>query len=86
MPDARDRKKPGQVGDFTGKAQGTVAVACPFCMTMLKDAINETGREEGMKVKDVSELIAEAMEPSDSSSASTGVGGATPTALAEEEK
>ncbi|MFZ5469712.1 MAG: (Fe-S)-binding protein [Myxococcota bacterium] len=64
FPDATDRKKPGQVGDYTGPGKGTVAVACPFCMTMVKDGINETGREESLRVKDVAELVAEAMEPS----------------------
>ncbi len=43
------------------RRQGTVAVACPFCSTMLRDAANETGRE-GMVVKDVAELVAESME------------------------
>jgi Fe-S oxidoreductase len=62
MPDATDRKKPGTVGDYKGPGQGTVAVACPFCMTMVKDGINETGREETMKVKDVAELVAESMD------------------------
>jgi Fe-S oxidoreductase len=61
-PNAADRTKPGQVGDFTGKASGTVAVACPFCHTMLKDALADTGRDETMKVKDIAELVAEAME------------------------
>jgi len=36
-------------------------VACPFCMTMIKDGINETGRER-LQVKDVTELVAESME------------------------
>jgi Fe-S oxidoreductase len=62
VPDAADRKKPGAVGDYKGPAKGTVAVACPFCMTMVKDGINETGREEGLRVADISELVAESME------------------------
>jgi Fe-S oxidoreductase len=40
-----------------------VAVACPFCHTMLKDGLADTGRE-GVKVKDVAELVAEAMDTS----------------------
>jgi Fe-S oxidoreductase len=63
FPSATDRHKPGVVGDYQGPAKGTVAVACPFCATMLRDAVNDTGREE-MKVRDVAELVAEAMEPS----------------------
>ena len=61
-PSATDMKKPGQVGEYKGKASGVVAVACPFCHTMLKDGIADTSREETMKVKDLSELVAEAME------------------------
>ena len=63
FPSATDRRKPGAVGDYQGPAKGTVAVACPFCATMLRDAVNDTGREE-MKVRDVAELVAEAMEVS----------------------
>lgn len=63
-PDAADRKQPGQVGKYDGPSKGTIAVACPFCLTMVKDGINDTGREEQLKVKDVAELIADAMEPS----------------------
>ena len=37
-------------------------MACPFCSTMLRDAANETGRETIM-VKDVAELVADAMAP-----------------------
>ncbi|HZH04580.1 MAG TPA: (Fe-S)-binding protein, partial [Myxococcaceae bacterium] len=60
-PSATDKDRPGKVGDFQGQAQGTVAVACPFCNTMLRDAVNETNREQ-MKVRDLSELVAESME------------------------
>jgi Fe-S oxidoreductase len=62
FPDAADRHKPGQVGQYKGPASGLVAVACPWCMTMVKDGINETGREETMRVKEVTELVADAME------------------------
>ena len=61
---ATDRKEPGQVGKYSGPAGkgGTVAVACPFCSTMINDAIADTGREEAMRVKDLTELVAESME------------------------
>ena len=62
FPSAIDRHKPGLVGEYQGKAKGTVAVACPFCATMLRDAVNDTGREE-MKVRDIAELVADAMGP-----------------------
>ena len=35
-----------------------VATACPFCTTMVKDGINETGREHKLRVLDVAEVVA----------------------------
>jgi Fe-S oxidoreductase len=61
FPSATDMKKPGQVGEYTGQAEGTVAVACPFCHTMVRDGLADTGREN-VKVRDVAELVADAME------------------------
>ena len=63
FPNAADRNKPGQVGDYKGQGKGTIAVSCPFCMTMVRDGVNETGREESLKVKEVTELIADAIGP-----------------------
>ncbi len=40
----------------------TVAVGCPFCLTMMSDAANAAG--EGVAVKDVVELIAEGLDVS----------------------
>lgn len=37
----------------------TVAVACPFCMTMMSDGLKSKGREADVLVKDLAELIAE---------------------------
>jgi len=62
LPLATDMKKPGQVGQFKGKAEGSVAVACPFCHTMIKDGLNDTERGDTIKVRDVAELVAESME------------------------
>ncbi len=62
LPLATDMKKPGQVGQFKGKAEGAVAVACPFCHTMIKDGLNDTERGDTIKVRDVAELVAESME------------------------
>jgi Fe-S oxidoreductase len=41
-----------------GASGGVVAVACPFCMTMIRDGVNETGREEKLEVLDVAEIVA----------------------------
>jgi heterodisulfide reductase subunit D len=38
----------------------TIAVACPFCMTMMTDGVKSKEREDHIKVKDLAELIAEA--------------------------
>ena len=37
----------------------TIAVACPFCMTMMSDGVKNKEKESEVKVKDVAELIAE---------------------------
>ncbi|HVE84240.1 MAG TPA: (Fe-S)-binding protein [Myxococcales bacterium] len=65
FPDAADRHKPGGVGQYQGPGSGTIAVACPFCYTMINDAVNETGREETLKVREITELVAEALVPRD---------------------
>lgn len=38
----------------------TIAVACPFCMTMMSDGVKSKEREADVQVKDLAELIAEA--------------------------
>lgn len=38
-----------------------IAVNCPFCMTMMSDGVKHFNREETLHVKDLSELISEAM-------------------------
>jgi Fe-S oxidoreductase len=38
----------------------TIAVACPFCMTMMNDGVKSKEKESEVKVKDLAELIAEA--------------------------
>ncbi|MBL0741857.1 (Fe-S)-binding protein [Chryseolinea lacunae] len=38
----------------------TIAVACPFCMTMMSDGVKNKEREADVQVKDLAELIAEA--------------------------
>ena len=37
----------------------TIAVACPFCMTMMNDGVKNKEKEAEVKVKDIAELIAE---------------------------
>ncbi|OIP36785.1 MAG: hypothetical protein AUK47_14555 [Deltaproteobacteria bacterium CG2_30_63_29] len=39
----------------------TVALACPFCMTMIDDGLKHRGADEHVKVKDIAEIVADAM-------------------------
>ena len=39
-----------------------ISTACPFCATMLGDAINETGRQEKIQSKDLALIILEALD------------------------
>ncbi|MBF5046235.1 (Fe-S)-binding protein [Aggregicoccus sp. 17bor-14] len=77
FPSATAKDKPGKVGEYKEKGgTGTVAVACPFCSTMLKDAVNDTGREENIRVKDITELVADALVET-----RTGAASVTPSAV-----
>ena len=40
----------------------TVATSCPFCMTMLSDGITVKDKNESLKVKDVAEIVLDAIE------------------------
>lgn len=40
---------------------GTIASACPFYMTMMTDGVKEKGKQEEVVVKDIAELVYEAM-------------------------
>ena len=50
-----------RVDEAAGTGAKTVAVACPFCHTMMRDGINETGREEKLRVRDVAEIVADSL-------------------------
>ena len=39
----------------------TIATACPFCMTMIEDGINQSGREDELEVKDIAELVLDSL-------------------------
>ena len=45
-------------------AQGvdTVAVSCPFCLTMIEDGMKELEKDESVKTRDIAELVAEYMK------------------------
>ena len=37
---------------------GVVVSSCPFCITMLADGVNDTGRQETMQVMDIAQILA----------------------------
>jgi Fe-S oxidoreductase len=37
-----------------------IATSCPFCLTMLKDGLKETGRD-GIEARDIAEIVADAL-------------------------
>jgi Fe-S oxidoreductase len=37
----------------------TVAVGCPFCLTMIEDGMKELNKDEDIKTRDIAELVAE---------------------------
>ncbi len=39
----------------------TVAVGCPFCLTMLEDGMKELDKEEEIKTRDIAELVADSL-------------------------
>jgi Fe-S oxidoreductase len=43
-----------------GTGAGTIAVNCPFCMTMMSDGVKHHEKEDTVKVFDIAELIANA--------------------------
>lgn len=47
--------------EIAGKDVATVAVGCPFCLTMVEDGMKELGREEDIKTRDIAELVAQNM-------------------------
>jgi Fe-S oxidoreductase/nitrate reductase gamma subunit len=51
-----------RVDQVLATGAGTVAVACPYCLTMLEDGLKEKGAEETCAVADLAELVAAALE------------------------
>ncbi|MCZ6821262.1 MAG: (Fe-S)-binding protein, partial [Calditrichaeota bacterium] len=48
-------------GDVEASGAGLVSTACPFCNIMLDDARKMKGKEDEVEVRDIAELIAEAL-------------------------
>lgn len=47
--------------EIAAKNVSTVAVGCPFCLTMVEDGMKELGKEEQIKTQDIAELVAKNM-------------------------
>ncbi|MFA5516153.1 MAG: (Fe-S)-binding protein [Desulfuromonadales bacterium] len=39
----------------------TICVSCPYCMTMLEDGLKDEGADDRVRVKDIAEVLAEAL-------------------------
>jgi Fe-S oxidoreductase len=50
----------------------TIAVACPFCTTMLEDGVGALQSDRKVVVKDVAELLWDSVENSNSAKADVG--------------
>lgn len=50
-----------RVKDAVSMGAEILATACPFCLLTLEDAVKTTGNEEKIQVKDIMELVAEAI-------------------------
>jgi Fe-S oxidoreductase len=59
--DDTDRMNLARVRQAATTGAGTVATACSFCAIMMDDAVKVEGKEDSLAVKDVAELVAEAL-------------------------
>ncbi len=48
--------------EIVEKQVKNVAVACPFCLTMLEDGMKELNKEEEIKTQDIAEIVAKYMK------------------------
>jgi Fe-S oxidoreductase len=53
-----NRNRADEAAATLGAQGGTVATACPFCLTMMKDGLADAGKDETVKVLDVAEIVA----------------------------
>ena len=51
-----------RIGEAIATGASIVAAACPFCNTMLTDGVKNTEKENEVKVMDVAELVANALD------------------------
>jgi len=51
-----------RIAEAAATGASEVCTACPFCLTMLGDAINETDRSENLRARDIAEVLLENLE------------------------
>jgi len=51
-----------RIKEALGLGVSAISTSCPFCLLTLEDAVKTTGQRGGIVVKDISELVAEAMD------------------------
>ena len=54
-----------RLGQAEETKAGILATACPFCLQMFEDAAKVKGVEESLQVKDIAEIVADSLEPSE---------------------
>jgi len=59
--DLGTRINQNRIEEVAGTGAAQVATSCPFCLTMLEDAIKETDRQESLGARDVAEVLAAAL-------------------------
>lgn len=46
-----------RIAEAAGTGASEVCSSCPFCLTMLEDAVKETDRQEQLTVRDIAEVL-----------------------------
>jgi Fe-S oxidoreductase len=59
-PDKRVNQE--RAREFLASGADTLAVGCPFCLTMMEDGVNARKGERDVRVRDVAEILLEATE------------------------
>ncbi len=63
MEETRGRRiNQERLGDVEETGAGVLAAACPFCVTMFADGIKAKGLQDSLQLKDLAEMVAEALE------------------------
>ena len=60
-PDSGERLAVARIRDAVEMGVDIVATACPFCLLNLEDAVKTAGYEDKIQVKDIIELLSEAI-------------------------